>query len=142
MVLSRPNKQIYDPIRKRLVEATPEEVVRQKLISWMLNDLQYPRVSLVVEKKLSTLVSNIRIPNRRLDILCLDTRSLHPLLLVECKATPIDENMLIQVMGYNLYIGAPLICLVNQYSIFLKWQYRDLPQKKLPTYLELIHACI
>ncbi|MGE0198236.1 MAG: type I restriction enzyme HsdR N-terminal domain-containing protein [Simkaniaceae bacterium] len=142
MALSPPSKQVYDRIRKKWVEATPEELVRQKLLTFMIEKLGYPKHSLSVEKKLSEVADGYRLPNRRLDILCFETQTLRPLLLIECKAVPIHKKMLAQVMGYNAYIGAPFICLANQDSIFLGWRDQDRIQEGLPTYSELVNACI
>ncbi|NGX51615.1 MAG: hypothetical protein K1060chlam2_01488 [Chlamydiae bacterium] len=136
------SKQLYDSIRKKWIEATPEEIVRQRLLTFMVKELGYPKHSLAIEKSLSELVQDLPVPNRRLDILCFETESLKPLLLIECKAVPIHEKMFAQVMGYNAYIDAPLICLANQESIYLGWKGREMSQEGLPTYLELVHACL
>jgi len=142
MVLSPPNKQVYDSIRKKWVEATPEEIVRQKLLSFMVEHLGYPKHAFAIEKKLSEVVQNAQVPNRRLDILCFETKSLKPLLLIECKAVSIHKKMFAQVMGYNAFIGAPLICLANQESTFLRWKDQEVSQEGLPIYSELVNACV
>jgi len=133
--------RIYDPVRKKWVEATPEERVRQKLLTLMIEKLGYPIGCFAIEKKLSEVTSRRAVPNRRLDILCFETKSLTPLLLIECKGVPIHKKMLAQVMGYNAYIDAPLICLVNQEGIYLSLKGKELPGKGLPNYLDLIDAC-
>lgn len=142
MASSSQNRQVYDVIRNKWVDATPEEIVRQKLLCLMVEKLGYPKHALAVEKQLSEVAVSTPVPNRRLDILCFDSKSLKPLLLIECKAVPIQKKMLSQVMGYNFYIGAPLICLANQDSIFLGWKDQEMTQEGLPSYSELINACI
>ena len=142
MVLSPPNKQVYDLIRKKWVDATPEEKVRQRLLTLMVQQLGYPKHSIVVERSLSEVTSQTSVPNRRLDILCFEVKTLKPLLLIECKAIPIHQKMLSQVMGYNAYIGAPFICLANQDSLILGWGNQEIGAHTLPTYSELVHACI
>lgn len=143
MALSPQNRQVYDFIREKWVEATREEVVRQKLLLFMVESLQYPRGSLAVEKGLSEVVRNARVPNRRLDVLCFDMANLKPLLLIECKAVAIHRRMFTQMMGYNAYVGAPFICLVNhEGSMFLRWKDHRVVQKGIPNYLELVNACV
>ena len=47
--------------------------------------------------------------------------------------------MLAQILGYNAYIQAPLICLANDTEFLLRWQ-KDVPenlQNQLPTYEQL-----
>ena len=141
MVLFPQNKKVYDFIRRKWVEATPEEMVRQKLLFFMVEDLGYPKQSLTVEKKLSEVVQNVCVPNRRLDILCFSIKTMQPLLLVECKATPIRDRMFVQLMGYNTYIDAPLICLANYESIFVMWK-QGMIQRGIPTYSELVDVYI
>lgn len=143
MVSSPQNRQVYDFIRKKWVEATREEMVRQKLLLLMVESLQYPRGSLAVERALSEVVRDVRVPNRRLDLLCFDMTNLKPLLLVECKAVAIHRKMFTQVIGYNAYIGAPFICLVNhERSLFLRWRDHEVVREGIPNYLELVNACI
>ena len=141
MVLSRHNnQQIYDSIRKKWVEATPEEIVRQKLIACMTQNLGYPEDALAVEKSLAELTL-VPVPNRRIDILCFNTKILKPLLLIECKAVPIQKKMFSQVLGYNAFIKAPFICIANQDSVFLGRNDQEIVQNGLPTYLDLLDAC-
>ena len=120
-----PNKQVYDAIRKQWIEATPEEVVRQKLLHYMIHELGYPKHLIAVEKQLSELPQlkdqKKTLPLRRLDILCFDKKSLSPLLLIECKSIPIQEKMLAQLLGYNAFVRAPFICLANDKQIVFGW---------------------
>ena len=141
MVLSPPNRQIYDGIRKEWVDALPEEIVRQKLLSHLVVDLGYPPHAIAVEKSLSELpgLKGKKVPNRRIDLLCFDSETLHPLLLIECKAVPLKEKMFAQVLGYNAFIEAPLICLANEEGFLLRWE-KDLSlnsRNQLPTYEQL-----
>ncbi len=116
---------IYDPIRKMEVAAEPEELVRQALIKRMINDLGFPLSLLAVEKALIQvphLAGRTGIPDRRVDLLCFakgihPDHNLYPLLLVECKATPLTDAVIQQVTGYNTYVGAPYVAVVNQKEI-------------------------
>jgi hypothetical protein len=144
MVSSLQRRQIYDPIRKKWMDALPEEIVRQKILSHLVNQLGYPPCAIVVEKKLSELsqVLEENVPSRRIDILCLESETLRPLLLVECKAVPLQEKMFAQALGYNAYIKAPLICLANDEEFLLRWENDSSIKERnqLPTYESLKNA--
>ena len=119
-------REIYDPIRQKWIVATPEEIVRQKCISYLIENCQFPSSLISIEKKLSELPHlNERkkdLPERRLDLLCFGPKLAFPLLLIECKAVPLQDKMLSQVWGYNAYIGAPFIALVNGHELRMGWE--------------------
>lgn len=132
MVSCPQRNQVFDPIRKKWVEATPEEIVRQKILNHLIG-LGYPPHTIVVEKGLPE-----GAPRRRLDILCLESKTLRPLLLIECKSIPLQEKMLAQIAGYNSFVGAPLICLANEGEFMLQWEKDERVVEHLPTYQELV----
>ena len=148
---SRPSeiKKLYDPFRNIYVESNPEEVIRQKILHHLISNLHYPKEMMVIEKQLSELPHIQQqvgqAPKRRLDILCytLLFEKLVPLLLLECKATPLHKKMLSQVMGYNSYIQAPFFALVNGEEIMLGWkekeEYRYIDY--IPSYEKLRDYC-
>jgi hypothetical protein len=141
MVSSTQNKKVYDPIRKKWVIATPEELARQKILYLLTHELGYPPHAIAIEKKLSELphLQQIEVPTRRIDILCYETGILRPLLLIECKGMPLQQKMLAQLMGYNAFIKAPLICLANDGEFLLGWEdpKRAMPLDRLPNYKKL-----
>ena len=141
MGLCPQNKEVFDPIRKVWVEATPEEIVRQSLLLRMISELNYPRHLIAVEKELSSLphLTEMKkeVPKRRLDIVCFDKQSHLPLLLIECKAIPLKETMLPQLLGYNAFVKAPYICLVNDTQIVFAG--KDGQSSRLPQFETL--AC-
>jgi hypothetical protein len=107
---------IFCPVRKRLVKATPEELVRCQLLSKMLQELGYPLSLLSVERKLHEFLPQMaknRIPNRRLDILCY-SKNLEPLLLIECKKDALPKKAISQLLGYNYYIQARFIAAISR----------------------------
>lgn len=137
-------KQIYDPIRKVWVEATPEEKVRQKLL-YHLKELRFPQHLIAVEKELIGLPARAEgkgfFPKRRLDILCYTfiKGEIQPLLLIECKATPLSERALWQVIGYNTFVKAPFIAIVNEKKIlFSSVHLREEIYPFIPTYQEIL----
>ncbi len=123
MGLSKPSKQLFDLVRKKWVEATPEEIIRQQLIEKMLGELGYPLSLLSVEKELSLLPHLIlterdAIPKRRADVIVYakgihPDHALFPLLMIECKALPLTPKFASQVVGYNTVVQAPFLTLAN-----------------------------
>ncbi|MEI6531687.1 MAG: type I restriction enzyme HsdR N-terminal domain-containing protein [Chlamydiota bacterium] len=103
---------IFDPYRGRLVVETPEEIVRQSCLKLMVEELGYPSSLIAVEKSLKELLKTSKPPLRRADILVFSLSG-EPLLLIECKAVPLTLAMQRQVRGYNYYIKAPFIALIN-----------------------------
>lgn len=116
MALSTQSKdQIYDLIRNKWVLKTPEELVRQALLKKMIGELFYPKELIAVEKGLSEISFEPSAPPRRIDVVCFaknihPSRSLYPLLLIECKESKKDAlKALEQVKGYNLAVKAYFI---------------------------------
>ena len=53
-IYKKGNRDCYlDPVRKKLIHITPEETVRQKVISYLINDLKVPADMITVESRLS-----------------------------------------------------------------------------------------
>lgn len=140
-------------VRKDLVAAHPEELVRQELLCRMTGQLGYPSNLLVVEKELSLLphlaLKSGKVPDRRADIVCFGKGihpdyDLYPLLLIECKAVALNSKVLNQVAGYNQFVKSYFISVANQGEIQTGWYNQ--PEKKyqfvpfLPTYQELIES--
>jgi hypothetical protein len=93
----------------------------------MEGELGYPKGLLVVEKELKMLphIEEIKsIPSRRFDIVCL-AKDLHPdhlfypLLLIECKAHPINIDVMRQVVGYNRFVKAMFVGLASPGEFYL-----------------------
>lgn len=139
--LSKLKANIFDPFRQCMVAATPEELVRQKVLQVMITQLGFPKELLAVEKQLSQLPHLQEIaslPNRRIDILCFakgihPTYPLYPLLLVECKEG--DQDAEPQVLGYNSFIKAPFVAIARENEVHLLY-----PEKLpfLPPYSQLM----
>lgn len=144
-------ESIYCSIRKMWVAALPEEIIRQRLITHMIQNLSFPSSSLAVEKGLKqmphlTLLPG-DIPDRRADLVCFakgihPDHSLYPLLLIECKAVPLNSKVMHQVMGYNHFLKAHFIAAANENEIRLGWldktfqTYQFIPY--LPSYTDLL----
>jgi len=110
--------KVFDWHRNKSVIETEEEKVRQKLFRHLTKDLGFPKELVAIEKKLSELPLEHEVPseiNRRIDLLCFTWNGsrMMPLLLIECKAARIDIKEKEQLIGYNTWVGAPFIALVN-----------------------------
>lgn len=145
------HSNIFDPIRSQWVKASPEELVRQRWLCYMTDCLGYPRDLIAVEKSLKEmphlLGKSSRFPNRRMDVVCFSkevysAHEYYPLLLMECKATRIDEKALHQVKGYNHYLHASFIAVANEKEVFTAWKSKEgnayYRVERLPSYRELI----
>lgn len=146
-------QSLYCPIRKSWVTALPEEIIRQTLIQQMTQQLDYPLGNIGVEVSLSQLPHidpGTQPPKRRADLIVFaknlhPNHSLYPLLLVECKAVPLTQKTVRQIVGYNHFVKAHFIAVINQTSCYLGWYS---PEKKdfcfqegLLSYEELLRKC-
>ena len=97
---------IYDLIRKKHLVLTPEEWVRQNLVSYFINDLHYPKGLIKTESSLK--YNNLK---KRSDILIYNNDMTH-YMIVECKSYKIKLNKshLNQSEMYNkIYRGTYLM---------------------------------
>ena len=102
-------RQIFDPVRKKMVKLDPEEWVRQNLIQFLYQEKKYPISLMAVEKGLT--VNGL---SKRFDLLCYSNDS-KPLLLVECKApsVKISQSAFDQISVYNLQFKVPFLLVSN-----------------------------
>lgn len=122
--------------RKRLV-LTPEEVVRQLLLHYLIEERGYPRNKIRVEMGLT-----VNTMSRRCDILVFN-RAVEPVLLVECKSAkvPITQQTFEQIARYNTTLRVPYLLVSNgptsycSYIDHVEQSFRFLSD--LPTYEEL-----
>lgn len=142
----RNGKECYlDPIRKKLIYITPEETVRQKVISYLINEIKVPKEAILVEEHLSHYNINLK---RRADIVVHGTSDgiNYPILIVECKAPNVflDEKAHIQVFDYCDALGADYAIVCNGYELFCykyfseKGRYEELIS--IPTYKEMLNG--
>ncbi len=111
-------KQVFCLVRRQWLTATPEEIVRQRLLLKLTQELGFPLSHIVVEISLRQMphlrgVATVGWPDRRADILCY-ARNMSPLLLVECKAVALTSRVLRQTTGYNQYVKASYLAVANQ----------------------------
>lgn len=111
-------KWIYDDIRRMDVLLTPEEVVRQKVIRFLLEEIKVPKHMLHVEAPLSYYHLE---SNRRADILVLKKDEVNGIPI------PLACDYIILTNGEETVVAA---------WDFEKEQYRDI--KNVPVYDEMI----
>ena len=96
-------------IRNKKIILTPEEWVRQHLISYLDSNFNYSKSRMAVEYELK-----YNKLSKRADIVFFD-KNLMPYLLVECKAPEVklDKNVLHQIVTYNSKLNAPFLLISN-----------------------------
>jgi len=101
--------EIFDSIRRKFVALTPEEWVRQNLLRYLLEDLQYPAALLAVEMEIG--LGKLR---KRCDAVLHD-RNARPLMIVECKApeVKISQHTFDQAARYNQALNVDYLLLSN-----------------------------
>ncbi len=99
---------VFDIIRKKYVILTPEEKVRQQIVHWMINDLDYPIAYISIEKSIKL---NDRI--KRYDIVVY--KSSKPWMIVECKSekVKIKQETFEQIGVYNMALKVPYLFISN-----------------------------
>ena len=87
--LKQTENRVFDPIRNKEVHNTPEEIVRQKTICFLLKELHIPAHRIIIEKSLSSL--GIKGDKKRIDIGITDVNDT-VVAIIECKAYFINYN--------------------------------------------------
>ena len=124
---------IFDEIRKKFIILTPEEWVRQHVVQYLLQDKNYPKSYINVEKLIK-----INDLSKRYDIIVYQPNGAI-YLLIECKApeVTITQQTFDQIARYNLVLNAKYLMVsngLNHYFCqmdFEKEQYnflRELPE--------------
>lgn len=100
--------QIFDPFRKIWVLLTPEEWVRQNLLQYLVQTLQYPSSLIAVEKeiKLGEL-------SKRFDIVVYKNEL--PWMIIECKEAKVslNEKTMGQILQYQQVLTAQYLFISN-----------------------------
>jgi hypothetical protein len=101
--------KVWDDVRKKWLLLTPEELVRQSCVQYLMTAMQYPTTKIAIEK---SLLYNGRL--KRFDIVVYD-KTFKPWMLIECKRpeVPITEQTLFQATQYLASLNAPYVWLTN-----------------------------
>lgn len=146
-VYKRGNKECYlDPARKKLIHITPEETIRQKVISYLIDTLNVPLEMISVESHLSHYGIASR---KRADIIIHgvdSSEALVPVAIVECKAPGIilGEKAANQLVNYCDELGCNYAMMINDCESF-SYHYDEncneyIQIKELPPYAELLEG--
>ena len=102
-------KWIYDPVRKKELVMTDEEIVRQLILCHMMETMEYPAAKIRSETKVT-----LNGMPKRCDILVYD-QQFEPWLLVECKAPSVKltYETAFQASTYNMKCRVPYLVLTN-----------------------------
>ena len=100
---------IFDEIRKKFILLTPEEWVRQHVVQYLLQEKNYPKSYINVEKLIK-----INSLNKRYDIVVYQPNG-ELFLLIECKApeVKINQETFDQIARYNLVLNAKYLMVSN-----------------------------
>ncbi|MCI4650341.1 type I restriction enzyme HsdR N-terminal domain-containing protein [Phaeodactylibacter sp.] len=108
---------IFDRIRKKWLVLQPEEMVRQLVLEYLLQERGYNsnRISMERGLKVNTL-------DRRFDLLVYD-KEVKPYLLIECKApqVKISQAVFEQVSWYNSSLQVPYLMVTNGRENYCCW---------------------
>lgn len=109
MVQQEDQQKIFDPIRKKNLVFTPEELVRQLFVLYLIESKKYPKNRIAVEKAIQ--VNEL---NKRCDLIIYDHK-LKPLIIVECKSPKVKlkDSTFRQAAIYNLSLRVPYLIITN-----------------------------
>nr|AUN37942.1 hypothetical protein [uncultured bacterium] len=127
---------IFDEIRKKFIILTPEEWVRQHVVRFLLEEKQFPKSLINVEKVL--MVNGLR---KRYDVVVFNPNGTI-FILIECKApeVKIAQDTFDQIARYNMTLEAEFLMVtngVNHYFCQMDFEnekYEFL--RELPNYVE------
>lgn len=105
---------VYDPIRRKELVLTPEELLRQLVLRYFLDIKAYPANR--IRSEIGIEVNGLK---KRCDIVVFDPQ-MQPWLLVECKSpkVAVDQGTFEQAARYNLQLQAPYLAVTNGLATF------------------------
>lgn len=137
-------KFFYDPYREKKIKLTPEEVIRQKTVQFLIKELGVPASCIRLEQSMRHYQVDSQI---RADIVVegqnKKKNEINPLAVIECKAeyVALTERAQWQVMDYADNMGCDYIFLTNGWTMRVgKWveeKKNYLWLEKIPTYQEM-----
>jgi len=115
---------IFDPVRKKWLVLQPEEMVRQLMVCYLLEEKGYRKNRMSAERGLS-----IHQLQGRFDLLVYD-QEVAPYLLVECKApkVPVSQSVFEQAAWYNTSLQVPYLMVTNgleAYCCAIDYEQKD-----------------
>jgi hypothetical protein len=100
---------VFDAIRKKWLQLTPEEWVRQHVVNYFITQQKYPASLISLEKEIE--LNGVK---KRYDVVVY-TKELKPFIIVECKAPGVDlsQDVLEQAARYNLILNVEYVFITN-----------------------------
>ncbi|MEI8075256.1 MAG: type I restriction enzyme HsdR N-terminal domain-containing protein [Bacteroidota bacterium] len=104
---------IFDEFRKRWIQISPEEWVRQNFLQWLVQTKKIPASLIAVEKEIK--LGELR---KRCDIVVY--KSSIPWMIVECKEMEVtlDEAVIKQILNYNISLRVQYLIITNGTDTF------------------------
>ena len=145
-IYRRNGKDCYlDNIRQKMIIITPEETIRQKVIGFLINDLNVPADMIGVEERLAEYQLDSQL---RADIVIWKKieQDLHPIAVIECKApnVAIDDRGMHQVKNYCKKLNAEYAMITNGYDFrFFYYDEKNFQEMNdFPNYEEMLDGMI
>lgn len=101
------------------------------MLAHLFEEKAFPVSLVAVEKSLKQMPhippsGLVGMPDRRADIVCFargihPSYDLYPLLIIECKAVKLTPRVINQVSGYNHFVQAYFIAIVNEKEVRTGW---------------------
>lgn len=106
---------IFDLIRKKYIQLTPEEWVRQHLIHFLIKQMNYPKTLIVVEDG-----HKVNKMAKRSDVVVYD-RNGNIFMLVECKSAKVKltQKSMDQASMYNQKYKAQFLTITNGLQVVI-----------------------
>jgi len=136
----------FDPYRKKLIQITAEEIVRQKVAKYFIDDLGVPKSLLLTEQHLKHHNGS---GTGRMDIVIQkkdEEGSAFAIAIIECKSTnfTLTSQNFLQVQKYANDIFAEFVFITNGIEIEARVRNEDninyVPLKIIPTYEEMLNS--
>mgnify|MGYP006280073503 FL=1 len=133
-------KFIFDSFRKKYLQLTPEEWVRQNFAAYLVHEKSYPGGRIVLEKSLK-----YNKLSKRCDILVYNNEG-EPVLIVECKAPEIKivSSTFDQIAIYNLNFKVRYLIVTNglsHYCAMVDFEERKINfLNEIPVYESLVNC--
>ena len=138
-----------DPFRERLILVTPEEVVRQQVLAYLLSFAEVPKEQIQVEMLLSKYQIDSK---RRADIIIEkcneETKLISPLAVIECKAPDImiGDDAINQALDYADMLLAEYVFITNGETLiaakFVEESNTYVEIQGIPTYKDMLSGVI
>lgn len=100
---------IYDILRKKFIQITPEEWVRQHFVNYLIGYLSYPKQLIANEVSI-----RLNSTSKRCDTV-IYSKTLQPQVIIEYKSPEIDLSQAVfdQTLRYNMVLRVKYIILSN-----------------------------